>query len=343
MLADLAGQVPELRGRALALQSAVITLGIAIGAPLGGIVVENYGPRASFLCVSAAAIFAFLCYFFLPETRSWTLPPEADSSETRISQENSSETSLSSTNDLVDWPELLSMSQWRGLALCQCGASFGFAAKIASIPILASATLPGGAAGAGALLSAAGLSGLIGAPIGGWLTDRLSAKSTIVISGLISSFGLMAIPVALSLPPLPTAIADATIGTIDAFTLTLPNFMGHDDITLGIQAIAFSMVVIGWSIGATAQGPALQALAQELAPAGAEATAMALPRAAGDGTYIVAPFLLGLVTDRFPSILGVECAVAGTATLLGIFALSILSSGSVVSDVATSSTKTANE
>ena len=72
----------------------------------------------------------------------------------------------------------------------------------------------------------------------------------------------------------------------------------------------------------SAQGPALAALAQQLAPLGAEATAMALPRAAGDAVYIVAPFLLGVVADT--SAMGIECAVAGAATLAGVVALSWL-------------------
>lgn len=52
---------------------------------------------------------------------------------------------------------------------------------------------------------------------------------------------------------------------------------------------------------------------------------MALPKAFGDGTYIVVPFLLGIVTDAFAEIPGVECAVAGAATLTGVAALGILS------------------
>ena len=44
----------------------------------------------------------------------------------------------------------------------EIGAKFGYAAKIASVPVLAAAVLPGGAVGAGSLLSAAGLSGLFG-------------------------------------------------------------------------------------------------------------------------------------------------------------------------------------
>jgi hypothetical protein len=90
------------------------------------------------------------------------------------------------------------------------------------------------------------------------------------------------------------------------------------------QAVAFSTVVVMWSLGASAQGPAMTAVAQQLAPKGVEATAMALPRATGDGTYIAAPFLLGLVTDSVVSMPGAECACAGAATLLGTLALALL-------------------
>ena len=47
---------------------AVSALGIAVGAPMGGLIVEVYGPRAAFLCVSAAATVSMFAYTFLPET-----------------------------------------------------------------------------------------------------------------------------------------------------------------------------------------------------------------------------------------------------------------------------------
>lgn len=294
MLADLAGQAPELRGRALAAQQATVALGIAMGAPLGGLVIEQYGPRATFLCVSAAAIITLVIYLFLPETVGSANRDEANVKTAAV------EAALLAPAEALDgkpgangeWMGLLSQNQWRCLALCQSGASFGFAAKIAIIPVLAADILPGGAAGAGALLSAAGLSGLVGAPIGGWLTDKTSAKFTAILSGIVSATSLILIPFSLSLE-------DSDV------------------------AVAFCAVVVGWSIGASAQGPALTALAQESAPFGAEATSMALPRAAGDGTYIIAPFLLGLVSDIASP--GTECAVAGIAVLLGILALAALS------------------
>jgi hypothetical protein len=90
-----------------------------------------------------------------------------------------------------------------------------------------------------------------------------------------------------------------------------------------LKKVTFVAVVTMSSLVVAAQGSALTALAQELAPLGAEATALALPRAAGDGTFIVAPFLLGAIADA--SVTGTvwECAVAGAAGLLGVAALAL--------------------
>ena len=49
----------------------------------------------------------------------------------------------------------------------------------------AAQVLPGGAAGAGALVSLAGLGGLVGAPVGGFGVDRVGARATAVASGLV--------------------------------------------------------------------------------------------------------------------------------------------------------------
>ena len=181
MLLDFSQQMKNRRGRALALQQIVVALGIGIGAPLGGFVVERYGPRAAFYCVSVAAVIALILYAFLPETivrvqGEGGVPPETTASAVSRSATATATTSISTkeedderlvlnenTSGIQVWKELLKDNQWRGLVLCQSGASWGYAAKIASIPILAADTLPGGATGAGLLISAAALSGLIGA------------------------------------------------------------------------------------------------------------------------------------------------------------------------------------
>lgn len=138
------------------------------------------------------------------------------------------------------------------------------------------------------------------------MCDQAGAKTTIAVSGVISAIALALIPVALHLEQFG-----------DSFSISI------GDTSLEGNALAFCLAVLAWSTAAAAQGPALTALAQELAPVGRESTALALPRAAGDATYIFAPALLGLVTDSL-AIPGVECAAAGAATLIGVAAVIFL-------------------
>ena len=147
---------------------------------------------------------------------------------------------------------------------------------------------------------AAALTGLVGAPIGGWLADRHGARSVAVGAATISALGLMAVPLALNKARVAGALEEGS--QFDA-------------------GLVFSALILLWSLGVTALGPALTAIGQELAPKGSEATALALPRAVGDGAYILAPFLLGLVGDALPGVLGVECGVAGLVGLMGALAL----------------------
>lgn len=300
MLTDFANRIPTLRGRALALQQACVALGISLGAPLGGLVVEAYGSRSAFLCVSAAAVVALTIYSILPETKVTS----DDDDETRdegkdITHKKSYLTSEKDAVDAADWKQLLATSTWRSLAMAQSGVSFGYACKIAIVPILANQYL-GGPTGAGFLLSAAGLAGLVGAPIGGWLSDRLGPRVAAILAGLWSGASLALIPIGLSM---------------DSFT---------DE--QSPDAVVFAVLVLLWSMGASAQGPALTALAQENAPTGCEATALGMPRAVGDGTYILAPLIMGYVSDTLgATIPGVSCTLAGTAIIAGSMALAVAS------------------
>lgn len=280
MLADLASRAPQLRGRILASQNIVLSLGIALGAPAGGLVVEVYGPRASFLCVTAAALVSLFLYNFLPETME---------TKKDLTQGVTEKKGL----DTVSWGELLKDSKWRGLSLFEVGAKFGYAAKLTSVPVIAASILPGGAVGAGSLLSAAGLSGLFGAPLGGFLVDNIGAKATIMVTGTTAGVGLMLIPFALEAQDMSS----------------MPTW------------VLFTVSVLLWSTSVASSGPATTALAQEFAPDGSEATAMALPRAAGDGVYLFAPFVLGSIADIVGLPLGSECFFAGFCGLLGVVAL----------------------
>ena len=317
MLTDLANKAPTLRGRALALQQACVALGIAVGAPLGGLVVEEYGSRSSFLCVSAAALLSLAIYSILPETI--TAGELDDVSKTA---------NLSKQSNEADWGNLLKTSSiWRSLAIAQSSSSFGFAAKIAVIPIIANEYL-GGATGAGLLVSAAGLSGLVGAPLGGFITDKTGSRVTAAVSLALSGLALALVPVGLSLEAVEstTTIVDGSgssslvegLSSSSSFWQSVSN---HPD------AASFVLLVLLWSVGASAASPALTALGQENSPQGGEATALGLPRAVGDGTYIIAPLLLGYFSDKIGDVVpGIGCAIAGGAICLGSAALLLVKS-----------------
>lgn len=104
---------------------------------------------------------------------------------------------------------------------------------------------------------------------------------------------------------------------------SVPSWIGPTLDGLGSpEAVAFVVLVLLWSMGASAQGPALMALAQEKSPVGSEATALGLPRAIGDGTYIVAPLIMGYFCDIMgDAIPGIACTIAGGAIVLGSIAL----------------------
>jgi MFS family permease len=335
MLADLACAAPPgLRGRALALQQACVALGIAIGAPLGGIVVQEHGPRSAFLCVSAAAVAALAIYAVLPETRV----SDDDGGDDGDDEKGAGDGDGDGDGDGGElWRRLLTTSPtWRSLALAQSGASFGFACKIAIVPILADEYL-GGPAGAGLLLSAAGLAGLVGAPLGGLLADRTGPRVAAAVSGMAGGAALGLVPFGLSLAKsvgstVASASADGGTGPLLSSSLLVAGRLHSSDpswidpILAGLGsspgAAAFALLVLLWSVGASAQGPALTALAQEKAPSGSEATALGLPRAVGDGTYILAPLIMGYFCDVMgDAVPGVACTIAGGAIVLGSIAL----------------------
>ena len=244
LLADLGNSRTRFARRAIAANQAAAAAGIALGAPLGGLRIR--GLRTSGLLPGGDGRRARHGLYLYAAAR--------DGDRRRIDDD-----------DGVDWLLLLKDGRWRGLTAAEVCSRFGFAAKIASVPLVAAQVLPGGAAGAGALVSLAGLGGLVGAPVGGFGVDRVGARATAVASGLVGGGALSAVPAALSMED---------------------------------PAAPFSALIILWSTAVAAQAPALQALAQRLAPPGGEAEALALPRAAGDGVYIVVPLSSGSSSTR---------------------------------------------
>ena len=130
--------------------------------------------------------------------------------------------------------------------------------------------------------------------------------------GALGGGALLLVPVALGIQQSVSATASASA----SFGPALGDILADGG--------AFAACILLWSIAAAAQGPALAAIGQQLAPKGSEATALALPRAIGDGVYVVAPATLGIVTDALSGTPGAGCAAAGVASALGAAALAVL-------------------
>ena len=116
LLADLGNIAPRFGGGAIMANQAAAAAGIALGAPLGGLLSETYGPRACFLAVTGAALVT-AC---IPRAAA------RDGDRRRID-----------VDDGVDWLLLLKDGRWRGLTAAEVCSRFGFAVKIASVPLVA--------------------------------------------------------------------------------------------------------------------------------------------------------------------------------------------------------------
>ena len=78
-------------------------------------------------------------------------------------------------------------------------------------------------------------------------------------------------------------------------------------------------------MGTAAAGPAVNALAQESAPAGAEGEALTLPKTAGDVVFLVGPVALGLADDLLGSEGASLALVSATAAASAVATLAFLS------------------
>jgi hypothetical protein len=106
--------------------------------------------------------------------------------------------------------------------------------------------------------------------------------------------------------------------------MAVPFALGAQDVGAIPTWALFSTSVLTWSLAVAAQSPSTTAFAQEISPEGSEATAMALPRAAGDSVYLFAPFLLGSIADMAGLPSGSECFFAGFCALVGTAAFAVL-------------------
>ena len=274
-LADLCARVPEKRGIIVAGQSTVHAIGLVIGPLLGGRLMEAYGAPAAFYYVAAAAVGTGIGYSFLPETLTQETREAAELRATMDEEDGGMFEGLNpfmssdereelrerkSQRESSSWLTLLANREQRVLLLCASANSLGFVAKLTVIPLYASGHLDASPAEVGNLFSITALLGLATAPLSGLAADKFGKK---VVVG--------------------AALAACAAGL----------FFGAQSQTQS-ELIFF---IGAWGIGTAAAGPAINALAQELAPKGGEGEALTLPKSAADFIFLIGPLVLGVLDD----------------------------------------------
>jgi MFS family permease len=144
--------------------------------------------------------------------------------------------------------------------LCASANSLGFVAKLTVIPLYASGHLGASPAEVGNLFSITALLGLVTAPITGLAADTFGKKLVVGVALSACAAGL---------------------------------FLGAESSTQS----ELTRAIGAWGVGIAAAGPAINALAQELAPKGGEGEALTLPKSAADFVFLVGPLVLGVLDD----------------------------------------------
>lgn len=236
---------------------------------------ETYDAPAAFYYVAAAAVGTAIGYSFLPETLTEETREAAELKATMDEEDGGMFEGLNpfmssdereelrerkSQRESSSWLTLLANREQRVLLLCASANSLGFVAKLTVIPLYASGHLDASPAEVGNLFSITALLGLATAPLSGLAADKFGKK---VVVG--------------------AALAACATGL----------FFGAQSQTQS-ELIFF---IGAWGIGTAAAGPAINALAQELAPKGGEGEALTLPKSAADFIFLIGPLVLGVLDD----------------------------------------------
>lgn len=189
-------------------------------------------------------------------------------------------------DDAASFQELLSSRDQQALAGISVAFYCGTACKIALIPAVVAEVFGAGPAEIGQLFSALAALAIVGTLAGGRLTDAVGPRGILVVCGSIcaaSYFGAAA----------------------------------------AVQSHAkepFLACLAVWALAAAVKSPALQAFAIASAPADKRGAALSVPKTVGDLSYLVAPFLLGVLDDRLGPEAALACCAVVFATGTAFFA-----------------------
>jgi MFS family permease len=172
--------------------------------------------------------------------------------------------------------ELLASPEQQALAGVSVAFYCGAACKISLVPSIMSEVFAATSSEVGQLFSAIAAIGILGTLLGGRLTDAVGPRNVLFACG--------------------TVCAAAYCGA-----------------AVAVQAHAresFFACLAVWSLAASVKSPALQAFAIAAAPEDRRGTALSVPKTVGDMSYLLAPFVLGVVDDVLGPAAALACCAA---------------------------------
>lgn len=182
--------------------------------------------------------------------------------------------------------ELLASPEQQALAGVSVAFYCGAACKISLVPSIMSEVFAGSSSEVGQLFSALAALGILGTLLGGRLTDAVGPRGVLFACGAICA----------------AAYCGAAVA---------------------VQAHArepFFACLALWSLAASVKSPALQAFAIAAAPEDRRGAALSVPKTVGDVSYLLAPFVLGVVDDVVGPAAGLACCAATFAAGTVVFA-----------------------
>jgi len=190
----------------------------------------------------------------------------------------------------VSFSELMKSKDQQGLAGVSMAFYVGAACKFAVVPGVATEVFGATASEVGQLFSLLAAAGIFGTLAGGSLTGSIGPRLVLGACGATCALAYV------------VAAFATYIQAKELFVLSLAT----------------------WALCGAAKSPALQSYAMEVAPSDSRGSALSVPRTAGDLTFLVAPFALGVAADQLGS--EVALGLCGAAFAVGTAIFAILSS-----------------
>lgn len=261
----------EKRGRALGIFHIAIPLGAAAGMMLGGVISAKFGWRTPFYCFAIPGVILGILAFFMKDYQ--TVEDAGASAGVKGF--------FAALGNVLKVPTM----KWFCPAL---GVSvFMSIAVLTWLPSLMMRVMNVTEAGAGMLAGVIGLTAIIGAPLGGWLSDAWLKKNPrgrmyVPAVAYLMASALIVIVVLTKFSPLGIALA-ALYGIAASMAMPAVATVSQDIVPVARRGLSMGLVIFAQYLFGGAWGPWLVGWISDLLGGGADGLSIALMLSAAMG------------------------------------------------------------